>query len=71
MTDLTDKELPGYALLHCETPVAAFHKSHIARLCRMAGMDDDADAVERGNDWLHLGPEVIRPIVAKIPERKS
>lgn len=66
MADLTDDELPGYCLLHCETEVAAFHKNHIARLCRLAGRNDDADRVENGNDWLHLGPDVIRPIVKAI-----
>lgn len=70
-SDLTDEELPGYCLLHCRTPIAAFHKRHIARLCRMAGDNEDADAVERGNDWLYLGPSVIDPIVEKISERRK
>jgi len=67
MSDLTDKELPSYCLTHCETPVGAFHKKHIVRLLKMAGQDDDAAKVEGGNDWLHLGPGMIRPIVARIP----
>lgn len=67
MADLTDEELPGYALLHCETPVGAFHQRHVARLLRLAGREEDAAKVECGNEWLHLGPSVIRPIVAAIP----
>lgn len=70
MRALTDEELPGYCTLHCRTPVAAFHKMHIARLCELAGQHDDAKAVRRGNDWLHLGPGVIDPIVKKIEARK-
>lgn len=67
MSDLTDEELPGYALSHCETEIGAFHQKHIVRLLRMAGMDSEAASVEHGNkEWYYLGPEVIHPVVRKI-----
>lgn len=71
MADLTDEMLPGYCIIHCETEVAQFHKKHIARLCRLAGMNEEADAVEQGNEWLFLGPNIIRPIVEKIRSREA
>lgn len=70
--DLTDEELPGYALIHCETAVAAFHKDHVSRLLSMAGQADKAAAVRDGSrEFYYLGPGTIRPIVAKIEARKS
>lgn len=72
MDDLTDEELPGYAILHCRTPVGAFHKRHVVRLLELAGMDEAAETARtRGPDWYHLGPEQIDPVVAKINERRA
>lgn len=71
MDDLTDEELPGYCLLHCETEIGAFHKKHIARLLRMAGQTEDAAKVEAGRNWYYLGPNAIRPVVKKIPGYES
>lgn len=67
MAGLTDEELPGYCLAHCETERGQFHHLHIARLLRLAGREDDAAKVEAGREWLFLGPEAIRPIVKAIP----
>jgi len=67
MSGLTDEELPGYCLVHCETERGQFHKDHIVRLLRLAGRDDDAAKIERGREWLFLGPGFIRPIVKGIP----
>lgn len=68
MDDLTDEELPGYALLHCETEIGAFHKKHIARLLRMAGREEEAVNVDNGRDWYYLGPNAIRPLVDSVTE---
>lgn len=67
MDDLSDQELPGYCLSHCETEIGAFHKKHVARLLRMAGKKDDADKIDAGREWYYLGPRAIRPIVKMIP----
>ncbi len=67
MSGLTDQELPGYCLTHCETDIGQFHKDHIARLLRLANREDDAKKVEDGREWLFLGREAIRPIVKTIP----
>lgn len=70
--DLTDEELPGYALSHCETEIGAFHKRHVARLLRMAGRDEEADKIERWvKEWYYLGPGAIRPIVKAIKGYES
>lgn len=67
MTDLTDAELPGYFTLHCRTEVAAFHKNHVIRLLRLAGMNEEADVVDKHpKQFWHFGPDVIDPIVERI-----
>lgn len=70
--DLTDEELPEYAIIHCQTPVAAFHKIHVERLLRMAGDMEEADAVNKSiQEWFYLGEGVIYPIVKKIRQRQA
>lgn len=67
--DLRDDELPGYAALHCQSEIGAFHKRHIVRLLKMAGQDEDAAAVEAGTkEWYYLGEGAIMPVVEKIYE---
>ena len=69
--DLTDEELPGYALLHCRTPVGAFHKKHVSRLLRMAGEDKQADICDRSiREWYYLGPESVDPLVEQINDKR-
>lgn len=71
MSDLTDEELPGYALIHCETERALFHKSHVIRLLKMAGRNDEARWVDgHYREFYSLGPGVIKPIVKAIYEQR-
>lgn len=69
---LTDEELPGYAYLHCRTPVGAFHKTHVSRLLHLAGEDEQADICDRSTrEWYYLGPGAVDPLLDQIKARKT
>lgn len=64
MSDLTDGELLSYATIHCRTPVGAFHKSHVERLLRLAGREEDAQRMAGSwKEWWNLGEETVDPLV--------
>ena len=68
MADLTDKELPGYLLIHCTTPVGRVHKRHLARLHTLAGLHEEASQISNGErEWYRPSVEWIRELCQSIP----
>lgn len=71
MSDLTDKELPGYLRAHSRTPVGLVHRSHFARLHDLAGQASDADLIRSGKEWWRPAPEYIDPLADEADRRMS
>lgn len=59
---MTDVELLSYALIHCETDCALFHRDHITRLYALAG--EECPDLGMRSFW-SVGPNIIRPLVKK------
>ena len=61
----TDADLVGYCDLHCRTEVALFHRSQVARICALAGVELDA----HWPVWASVRAETMLPLVAKARDR--
>lgn len=70
MSDLTDKDLPGYMRLHCRTPVGLVHRDHLARLYDLAGRHDDAAAIRAGKEWWRPEPTWIDQVADEAESKE-
>lgn len=66
---MTDEQFLGYCSIHCETPVAGFHKDHVARLLRLAGEPDEANEVAgNARQIYYLDQDAVLPRVEEARE---
>jgi hypothetical protein len=61
----SDRDLIDYCEAHCRTPVALFHRSQIARICALAGVDLDPYWPE----WSSVGEDTMLPLVRRARAR--
>jgi hypothetical protein len=67
---MTDDDLLGYALIHCETERALFSIDHVRRLYELAG-EPDPGLPTTGVGFVSCGPDVVRPLVTAARERMT
>jgi hypothetical protein len=60
-------DLLGYAEIHCETPLALFHRKHVRELFALAGEPVPSNVDER--EYWSCGPDIVKPLVAKARDR--
>ncbi len=65
---MSDSELAGYADIHCETPRALFHKSHVIQLYKMAGLELHEELL---NEFEALYSETVKPLLKTWRERNG
>lgn len=68
MSEMTDKELLGYAEIHCRTEVAAFHVDHLNRILDLAGkkwcdMNNYIPKLDTRKQWYNVGDDLLQPVI--------
>lgn len=66
---MTDDDLPGYAEIHCRTPRALFHTSHLRRLFELAG-EDVPDQI-KCDGFISAYADVLDPIIDKAKKNRK
>lgn len=61
----TDDEFLGYFELHSRTPLALFHRKHVERLLKMAGVEPNP----RLGEWTAVHADVAEPLVLQARAR--
>lgn len=65
---MTDEDLPEYAAIHCRTPRALFHTSHLRRLFEIAG-EEVPDQINR-DGFISAYADVLDDIIAKAKKNQ-
>ena len=65
---MTDEDLPEYAAIHCRTPRALFHTSHLRRLFEIAG-EEVPDQIRR-DGFISAYADVLDDIIAKAKKNQ-
>lgn len=66
---MTDDDLPEYCALHCRTPRALFHTSHLRRLFELAG-EEVPEQISR-DGFISAYADVLDPVIAKAKEKEG
>ena len=64
----TDEQLIGYCQLHCETPRALFHTSHINRILKLANYPEGYPQEPLEDNFVNCDSDCMLPLLKIIKE---